>query len=235
MALVPIEDSWLVEHDACEKLFRDVMELLTQRDRSSKNTQLYASLSADMRFKTKQYTSQIEQLKNQVETDIKQGAITSDEGERRTRQVERLQSNLIQLRQRQSLHTSLNSSAFADAGTTSWGIEEDDDDDVAPLDIQVSIADLKAQNRTALEEQEQGLDELYKVITRQKEIAQTIESEVNNQNEIIDDLADHMDRTDERLIDGTRRVRTITRSDSTCGYWIVILLLFIIIIIVALV
>lgn len=51
------------------------MELLMQRDRSSRNSQLYASLSADMRFKTKQYTIQIEQLKNQVETDIKRGTV----------------------------------------------------------------------------------------------------------------------------------------------------------------
>jgi len=170
-----------------------------------------------------------------VEEALKQGIITRDEAERRTRQVERLQSNVVTLRHRQDMQSSSGNAAFADAGTTSWGIEEDndDDDDEPPLDVQVSVRDLKAQNRVALQDQEQGLDELYKVITRQKAIAQTINTEVDHQNEIIDDLADHMDRTDERLIDGTRRVRSISRKDRTCGYWIVIILLLISIIAVA--
>lgn len=51
--------------------------------------------------------------------------------------------------------------------------------------------------------------------------------------EIIDDLADHMDRTDESLINKTQQVRNIHSKDRTCGYWIVILILFIAIIIVS--
>lgn len=53
-------------------MFRDVMELLTQRDRVPKNSQTYASVSADMRFKTKQYSSQTQQLMRKVEEDLKQ-------------------------------------------------------------------------------------------------------------------------------------------------------------------
>jgi len=53
--------------------------------------------------------------------------------------------------------------------------------------------------------------------------------------EIIDDLADHMDRTDESLINKTQQVRNIHFKDRTCGYWIVILILFIAIVIVSLV
>lgn len=53
--------------------------------------------------------------------------------------------------------------------------------------------------------------------------------------EIIDDLADHMDRTDESLINKTQQVRTIHSKDRTCGYWVVIVILFIAIVAVALV
>lgn len=52
--------------------------------------------------------------------------------------------------------------------------------------------------------------------------------------EIIDDLADHMDMTDQSLINRTRQVENINYKDSTCGYWIIIILLFISIVIVAL-
>ena len=164
----------LVEYDACEKLFRDVMELLTQRDRMSKTSQIYASVSADMRFKTRQYTTQVQQLKYKVDEALKDGIMypfclenaclkeksqewflnnwknrTSDEAERRTRQVERLQSNIIQIRHRQDIQTSTGSSAFADAGTTSWGIEEDDDEPI--LNSHISVQDLKTQNKVTLQ------------------------------------------------------------------------------------
>lgn len=105
------------------------------------------------------------------------------------------------------------------------------------------------------------MEELCKVIARQKQIGQTISNEVDHQNgnlnlillilyqfedikftlkvlyfyvEIIDNLSNHMDRTDESLITKTQHVQTINFKDRTCGYWIVIILLFICIIIVAL-
>jgi len=114
-----------------------------------------------------------------------------------------------------------------------------------------------------LVEQDKGLEELCKVITRQKEIGLAISNEVSDQNgeyiknfiltlyrvqyeynffflscyniEIIDDLADHMDRTDESLINKTQQVRNIHFKDRTCGYWVVILILFVAIVIVSLV
>lgn len=52
--------------------------------------------------------------------------------------------------------------------------------------------------------------------------------------EIIDDLADHMDMTDQSLINRTRQVESISYKDRTCGYWIIIILLFISIVVVAL-
>lgn len=53
--------------------------------------------------------------------------------------------------------------------------------------------------------------------------------------EIIDDLADHMERTDESLVNKTQQVQNIHSKDRTFSYWVVILLLFIAIVVVALV
>lgn len=41
-----------------------------------------------------------------------------------------------------------NSSAFADMGTTSWGLDEDDDQ---PIDVRVSVDDLKTQKLRLLQ------------------------------------------------------------------------------------
>ncbi|XP_076393733.1 syntaxin 8 isoform X2 [Megachile rotundata] len=170
--------------------------------------------------------------------------ITVEEAERRIRQIEILESRDVQLQKlydartndymysRTNLLTS-GGSVFADGGTTSWAADDDDDD--KPLDTEVSVNDLMTRQDKILQEQDKGLEELCKVIARQKEIGQTISNEVDHQNEIIDGLANHMDRTDESLINKTRQVQTITVKDRTCGYWVVITLLFISIIIVTLI
>ncbi|KAK2577030.1 hypothetical protein KPH14_011989 [Odynerus spinipes] len=245
MALVYIEDSdpWLSEYEACEKLFREIMEQLTMREREPESSQAYASLSANIRLRMKQYNKEINQLKNELEEASRSRTITTEEAERRMRQIEQLQSKDIQLQRlydsrTKSLLSNRNNllkpgtSAFADMGTTSWAIDDDDD---KPIDIQVSAKDLKTYQEQALEEQEKGLEELCKVIARQKEIGQNISNEVCHQNEIIDDLADHMDRTDESLVNKTRQVQNIGFKDRTCGYWVIIILLFISIVTVALV
>lgn len=50
--------------------------------------------------------------------------------------------------------------------------------------------------------------------------------------EILDDLGDHVDRTDARVRSETQNVTVIDNKDKTCIYWVVIILLFISIIIV---
>lgn len=83
---------------------------------------------------------------------------TFEEAERRTRQVEQLQSRDIQLQKlydprtkdyassRASLLKS-GSSAFADGGTTSWAADEDDE---KPLDVQVTVSDLMSNQEQIL-------------------------------------------------------------------------------------
>ncbi|XP_076243608.1 syntaxin 8 [Calliopsis andreniformis] len=245
MALVYIGDSdpWLIEYDACEKLFREIMEQITLRNKHPRASQTYAGLSANIRIHLKQYSREVQQLKTKVDDALRSKTITFEEAERRTRQIEILQSRDIQLQKlydtyrsdyasaRTSLLTS-GASAFADGGTTSWAA---DDDDEKPLDVQVSVTNLRTQQDQILLEQDKGLEELCKVITRQKEIGQNISNEVDRQNEVIDNLVNHIDRTDESLTNKTRQIQNISTKDRTCGYWIVIILLFVSIVIVALV
>lgn len=245
MALINIDDNdpWIIEYDSCDRFYRNIMEKITLRDHETRMSQAYASLSANIRFQLKEYSDKVFQLRRKINDDLKTRNITFDEAERRKRQVEILENNIIKMTklcdvrmnpsasERPSLIKS-STSAFVDGGTTGWGDDDDDDDPL--LDVNVSVDNLKTHNNAALQDQERGLDELYKVIVRQKAIAQTINTEVDNQNEIIDDLADHMERLDDRLTDGTRTIKSITRKDSTCCYWVVIILLFISIIIVGL-
>ena len=137
---------------------------------------------------------------------------TVEEAERRIRQIEILESKDVQLQKlydartnsyassRASLLTS-GTSAFADGGTTSWAADDDND---KPIDTQVSVSDLMTQQDKILQgtnfnmlsvdfmlfplsffffvEQNKGLEELGKVIAKQKQIGQTISDEVDHQN-----------------------------------------------------
>ncbi|XP_069701444.1 syntaxin-8 [Periplaneta americana] len=244
MALVYLDsDPWLTEHEACEKLFREIMEQITVRSREQKTSQAYARLSSSIRLRMKQYSSEVQQLKDKLSQASASHTVTFQEAERRTRQVELLQSREKQLQQlfndRNTTYDANRShliqqsgAVFADAGTTGWGIDGDEDSAIQQTQ-HMSVADLRQQQQRMVEDQEQGLEALSKVISRQKEIAETIGSEVDLQNEIIEDLADHMDRTDHRVRNETRQVTVIDRKDRTCWYWVVIILLFITILIIA--
>lgn len=247
MALVCLDtDPWLIEHEACEKLSREIMEQLTFRSREQKTSQAYARISSAIRLRMKQYSSEVQQLKDKLSETSASHAITDLEAERRFRQVERLQSIEIQLQQLFNDRNSMQiadrlklmnktSAVFGDVGTTGWGLDGDNEDAGAYQTQHMSIADHRLQQQRMVQDQEQGLEALSKVISRQKEIADTIGNEVDLQSEIIDDLAVQMDRTDSRVRNETRQVTVIDRKDNTCWYWVVIILLFISILIVALV
>ena len=76
-------------------------------------------------------------------------------------------------------------------------------------------------------EQDRGLEVLDEIIIRQKNLARGIGTEIDVQNEIIDDIGDNMDQTNERLIRNTRNIKKISLKSDTCFYWIIIILLFI--------
>ncbi|PVD38489.1 hypothetical protein C0Q70_01104 [Pomacea canaliculata] len=113
-----------------------------------------------------------------------------------------------------------------DFGSTSdpWGQGD-------PLE-NVSNTELQSQQQQILDEQDRGLDALSRVIGRQKQMAIDIGNEVDSQNEIIDDITDHVDGTTSRLKRETRHIAIVDRKSGSCGYYIVIVLLFVVIIVI---
>nr|CAD7200785.1 unnamed protein product [Timema douglasi] len=246
MSLVYVDsDPWLAEHDACEKLLREIKEQLTIRSKEQRTSQEYARVSSSIRLRMKQYESEIQQLKEKLAQIAASYTITFQEAERRSRQVEHLESQKIQLQKvfidRDAASGMLRANlmqrpgpVFADMGTTGWGTDEPEDERTQS-EQHMSVDELRQHQQRMVKDQNEGLEILSKVISRQKEIAQTIGNEVDIQNEIIEDLADHMDRTDSRLLDETKQIKIIDKKDRTCWYWVTIILLFITIVIVGVV
>lgn len=126
---------------------------------------------------------------------------TRDEEERRRRQIETLQSKLIHLRTQfqDDNETTNRAILFQKNGPSLWDGGDDDEDDVPfnaalsnanrgstaqpPVaDNHLSIQDLRRQQTRLLDDQDEGLDALAKIISRQKNLALRIGDEVGEQN-----------------------------------------------------
>uniref|UniRef100_A0A2C9L213 t-SNARE coiled-coil homology domain-containing protein n=1 Tax=Biomphalaria glabrata TaxID=6526 RepID=A0A2C9L213_BIOGL len=82
-------------------------------------------------------------------------------------------------------------------------------------------------------EQDRGLDALSHVISRQKQMAIDIGNEVDGQNELLDDIIDHTDRTGLRIQRETRHINIVERKSASCWYYILIALLLVAIVVIA--
>jgi len=69
------------------------------------------------------------------------------------------------------------------------------------------------------------LDSLSNSVHKQKEIALTITTELDGQNQILDDLHGHVERTDSRLNATSRKVEDVKAASSDKCMWIFIVLL----------
>lgn len=63
----------LIEHESCEKLYRDIMEQLTYRQKFSRTSFKYSELSANIRLKLKQFNNEVGQLNEKLEIIAKTG------------------------------------------------------------------------------------------------------------------------------------------------------------------
>ncbi|XP_055689394.1 syntaxin-8 [Lutzomyia longipalpis] len=232
MSLVDV-DSWITEYEACERLSREIQSQIVLRNREQRLSDEYSKLSGNVRMRLKQFSTELVSLEKKLEQTRRMDSLTTEEAERRQRQIEQLQSKLIQLQNQFAGTGDATRSALLQPGTSRlWDDEEDDQ----MLDTSTySVKDLRQQQAQILEDQNQGLEALSKVISRQKDLALRIGDEVETQNEIIDDIADQLEHTDARINSATRRIEVVSAKDRTWPYWSIIIGLFVAIIIVALI
>lgn len=161
-----------------------------------------------------------------------QRGITNDERERRSRQLENIASKKVQLEARfqNTPGSSARLQLFEAAGRNQKLFDDDEDDD--EILNSAPIETLKSEQTQILKEQDKGLENLSQVIARQKKLAMRIGTEIEDQNEIIDNIAVQMDNTSVRVNNETQNVSRVADKDSTWSYWLIIICLFIAIILV---
>ncbi|KAK7498301.1 hypothetical protein BaRGS_00010561 [Batillaria attramentaria] len=228
-------DSWLNEYEACSRLGQEIMERINERNNHSRTSSNYTKLSANVRTSLRQFTTDLNRLKQNLMRASSSYHITQRELERRQRMLDGLITKEKQIDQafkneggesRQSLL----------GGPTGDPFGGSSDPFAEPEEFQgVSSSDLRAQQQEIVIEQDQGLDALSRVIGRQKQMAIDIGNEVDIQNDIIDDITDHVDNTGIRIQRETRHIAIVDRKSNACCYYVVIILLFIAIVVIAVV
>jgi len=242
MSLVDV-DSWVTEHDSCERLSHAIRTQIFERDRQKPLSDEYSKISANIRIFLRQFELELEQLKNKLSTVPQKKSITVEEIERRQRQIETLQSAFNELQNKFLVSSNIsNAKSAAERNqllgikSSLWENDDDDDDDDEPIinNIGGTVQDFEKLKKTILENQDKGLESLSATISRQKELSRRLGQEITTQNVIIDNISGNMDDINYRVNRETRNIGTVNQRDNTCGYWVVIIILFIAILVLAL-
>lgn len=207
--------------------------IISSRDNNFLFITEYNKISARVRIQLKQFENEMSQLDKKLMLLAKNRSITEQERERRMRQLEVLASKKVQLDSRfqNTPGSSTRNQLFAAAGRNTK-LFDDDESDEPMLDSNATLETLRSEQTQIIQEQDKGLENLSQVIARQKKLAMKIGNEIEDQNDIIDNIAVQMDHTSDRVNSETRHVETVSSKDSTWSYWIVIISLFVAIIVV---
>lgn len=181
-----------------------------------------------MKIQIRQFENEFKQLERKLQVLGRQGKVTSDELERRTRQLEQIASKKVQIDSR--FRNVSTSSSRNQLFQTAAKNEISDDDPILNSDVPVEV--FRQEQQQIIRQQDDSLESLSKVISRQKNIAIRIGNEVDTQNDIIDNIADQMDTMSSRVSSTTRNVENVADKDSTYGYWMIIIILLVAIIII---
>ncbi|XP_064082760.1 syntaxin-8-like [Macrobrachium nipponense] len=218
-------DKWLVDYERIEQEVREVRETLVKRWQTNVGTAEHALLTNRLRNSIPQAEKAVGNLLARID-DWELRNLTEREKERRIRLCETLQSSIKRVAM--DFNDGRSSGATAHTSDCGWGVEEESVNTEG-----LTVEQIRERNRLVEQQQEAGLDVLSQVISRQKRIASAIGTEVDDQNDLLDEISERTTNTQNRLIDETDHIGIVQKKIRTWPYWLVIILLFIAIVIVA--
>ncbi|XP_075626529.1 syntaxin-8 isoform X1 [Balearica regulorum gibbericeps] len=222
-------------HGAACQVAQEIAEKIQERNRYQRNGESSAKLNVVIRSSLQNLREKIDQLKDLLLRAVSTHQITQLEGDRRQNLVDDLLTRQKQLQasyknegtEPDVIRSSLMTGGVKRGVTNPWLLEESEETRGLGFD------DLRQQQRRIIEEQDAGLDALSSIISRQKQMGQEIGNELDEQNEIIDDLTNLVENTDDKLRNQTRHVKMVDKKSTSCGMLVVIVLLLIAIAVVA--
>ncbi|EDX10745.1 syntaxin-8 [Drosophila simulans] len=229
MALVD-HDSWDIEYEGCERLRHQLLVYLNQRQQLNQKTSQFVQLTSSIQTGIEQLSKDVKHLKVVLDNAITWETSTEEELQQRRIDWDRLTSQLREIREKFANSSRSNVPA---ASVSAW-----QDQDLGPghsnssRNTALDVEALKQKKTEMLAQQNEGLEVLSATLSRQRQLATQLGNEVEDQNNILDNLANAMDRVETGVQRETQSIGQVNRRDSTWGYWLVIIALFVAIIVV---
>lgn len=229
-------DPWLSTYDSTYHVAQEIAEKIHERNRYLRNGENPVKINVTIRSLMKRLNESIGQLRDSLLRSVSTRQITQLEGDRRQNLVDELLTKERQLQMsfksegtepdviRSSLMTG---GAAGSSQYNPWVMKESEETQG------LGIGELKQQQQRIIAEQDSGLDALSSIIARQKQMGYDIGNELEEQNEIIDDLANLVENTDSKVRNQTRHVKLVDKKSGSCAMMVVIVLLLIAIVVVA--
>ncbi|XP_019398310.1 PREDICTED: syntaxin-8 isoform X2 [Crocodylus porosus] len=228
-------DPWLLMYDSTCHIAQEIAEKIQERNRCQRNGESSSKLNVAIRSLLQNLKEKINHLKDLLLQAVSTHQITQLEGDRRQSLLDDLLTRQRQLQasykndgtETDVIRTSLMTGGVKRGATNPWLLEESEET------RGLSFDDIRQQQQRIIQEQDAGLDTLSSVLSRQKQMGQQIGNELEEQNEIIDDLTNLVENTDDKLRNQTRHVKMVDKKSTSCGMLVVIVLLLIAIAVVA--
>ncbi|XP_004065726.1 syntaxin-8 [Oryzias latipes] len=231
------QDLWLQNYDATCRLAQEIAENIHERNRQQRTGGNPSKINMTLRASLQKLKQNNAQLKDSLLRTSSSRRIMQAEADRRQNLVDDLLTREKQLNasfrgdvtEPETTRSTLmagGAAASGGSGGNPWLINESEET------RGLTFGEIKQQQQKIIEVQDAGLDALAAVISRQKIMGQDIGNELDEQNEIIDDLAHLVDKTDNRIRNETRRVKLVETKSASCWMLVVIVLLLIAIIVI---
>uniref|UniRef100_A0A8B9LNX8 Syntaxin-8 n=1 Tax=Astyanax mexicanus TaxID=7994 RepID=A0A8B9LNX8_ASTMX len=218
------QDLWLQNYDATCRLAQEIAENIHERNRLQRTGGNPAKLNMTLRASLQKLKQNILQLRETLVRASSQRRIMQSEADRRQNLVDDLVTREKQLcstfsrdgTDPEPSRSSLMSGGFG-AGTggagsvNPWLVNESEETKG------LTFGEIKQQQQRIIDAQDAGLDALSAVISRQKRMGEEIGNELDEQNEIIDDITQLVDKTDSRIRNETRRVKLVETKSASCA------------------
>ncbi|XP_055432536.1 syntaxin-8 isoform X10 [Bubalus kerabau] len=206
-------------YDSTCQIAQEIAEKIQQRNQYERNGENTTKLTVTIRALLQKLKEKIALLKDLLLRAVATHQITQLEGDRRqnllddlvTRERLLLASFKNEGAEPDLIRSSLMTGGAKRGAPNPWLLEEPEETRGLGFD------EIRQQQQKIIQEQDAGLDALSSIISRQKQMGQEIGNELDEQNEIIDDLANLVENTDEKLRTETRRVNLVDRKSTSCA------------------
>ncbi|XP_008686224.1 syntaxin-8 isoform X6 [Ursus maritimus] len=212
-------DPWFSTYDSTCQIAQEIAEKIQQQNQYERNGENTIKLTMTIRTLLQNLKDKIALLKDLLLRAVSTRQITQLEGDRRQNLLDELVTRerlLVASFKNEGAEPDLIRSSLMTGGAkrgvpNPWLFEEPEETRGLGFD------EIRQQQQKIIQEQDAGLDALSSIISRQKQMGKEIGNELDEQNEIIDDLANLVENTDGKLRTETRRVNMVDRKSTSCG------------------